>query len=377
MSLVDEAIHQLDTALVWLALPQTNRRYNWHRQEDAVLREWWGRIPRPELAERVTQVLRQITGDSHAERNINACANRASQLALPAYNGESGEMCLKRASRESDVPYHVAHEAVEDGQLRVTKNGKQVYVSELDFSLWLVWYRERLLMQDEILNAVQGETILTKQEAMKLTGLCGTHMTRYLKTGVIEAWVLPGIKTGRPGEWLVSRTSAEVFMAARAEGRLRALLDQHPAYVTLRHRQTEEIKTLRREGRLQKGDPLTKPESRYHPGCFTVLQVAKALDLSTQAVHKAIAAGKVKAEVRLAGCRPRYGIAPDEARRYAADIRQQPGSAIRRDTWYLRQIAGAGLLTVRDLAYAPSGASGGRRRADVHLDLRENKNAAL
>lgn len=358
-SLVDEAILKLDTALVWLEAPQGSRRRHWHRQEDAVLREWWGKIPRPELAERVTRVLRQITGDSQAKRNVNACTNRAYELALPAYNGEPGEMCLKQATRESDVPYHIAYQAVKDGQLRVTKKGKQVYVSELDFSLWLVWYRERQILQAEILNATQGEVTLTKQEAMKLTGLCETHITRYLHTGVIQAWLLPGIKTGRPGEWLVSKASAEALMAARAEGRLGAYLDQHSTYVAMRNQLTKQILDLRHAGRLRDHDPLTEPKSLYHPGCFTVQQVASHLGLSSQAVHEAIANSHVKAQVIVKGGRPRYGITPKEARRYAKQVAGQSDiaasfrggeAAARRDTWYLRQIAEAGLLTVRDLA---------------------------
>lgn len=349
-SLVDEAILKLDTALAWLETPQGNHRYPWHPQEEGVLREWWGKIPRPALCERVTQVLRQITGDSQAERNVNACANRASQLALPAYNGEPGEMCLKRASTEADIPYWMAHQAVRDGQLRVAKKGKQIYVSELDFSLWLVWYRERLLMQAEILNATEGEVILTKQEAMKLTGLCETHITRYLQTGVIQAWLLPGIKTGRPGEWLVSKASAEALMAARARGQLRAYLDQYATYVVMRNRLTRQILDLRHTGRLKDRDPLTEPKSLYHPGCFTVRQVASHLGLSTQAVHEAIDTGRVKAEVVIKSGRPRYAIAPKEARRFGKQVNSESDTAARRDTWYLRQIAEAGLLTVRDLA---------------------------
>lgn len=348
-SLVDEAIQQLDTALVWLETPRGSRRYQWHRQEEAALRQWWGRIPKAELAGRVSQVLQQVSGDSQAKRSADSCANRAFELRLPAYNGDPGEMALARAARGASVPYHIVIQAVEDGLLAAVRKGKQVYVSELDFALWLVEYRERLLMQGEMLNALDGTVMLSKREAMKLTGLCETHLTRYLQTGVIEAWVLPGIKTGRPGEWLVSREAAEAFVADRAAGRLRSLLDQNPVYVAMRNKLSADISALRREGRLEKRDPLVEPKSSYHPGCFTVKQVASHVGLSAQVIHEAIASGRVRAEVCVAGGRPRYAIAPEEARRYAGVVLEQTDNAGRRDTWYLRQIADAGLLTVRDL----------------------------
>jgi hypothetical protein len=317
-NLVDEAVRQLDTALVWLeavrpahdGAPQGQHRYGWQKQEDAVLRRWWGKIPRPELARRVTGALRQATGDNQAERSINACANRADELALPAYDGEPGETYLKRLCEESNVPYEMAHKSVRDGELAATKKGKKLYVTDLAWALWLTSYRERLLTQGEVLNALEGEVVLTKREAMKFTCLSETHLTRYLQTGIIQAWLLPGIKTGRPGEWLVSKASAEAFVQARSEGRLRALLDQNPKYVALRNQLTGQIGGLRRAGRLKDADPLTEPQSLYHPGCFTIKQVASHLDLSTQAVHEAIANGHVKARVIVKGGRPRYAITP-------------------------------------------------------------------
>jgi len=348
--LVDQALRRLDTALVWLEMPVRSRHYRWSAQEDAALRRWWGCIPQPELAGRISRILQQETGDPAAVRSINACVNRAQDLALPAYNGDAGEIALKRACDIADVPCHIARQAIRDGQLPAVRKGKQVYVTELDWSLWLVWYRERLLMQEEILNMVEGMEIVTKQEAMRLSGLCETHITRYLQARVIQAWLLPGIKTGRPGEWLVSRASVEAFMTARAEGRLRELLDHSPAYAARRDGVNQEVMALRRAGRLKKADPLTEPKSRYHRGCFTVQQVASHVGLSTQVVHRAIASGLLAAEVVVRGGRPRYAVKPKEARRYAADVAALPDITARRDTLYLRQIAEAGLLTVRDLA---------------------------
>lgn len=349
-SLVDEAIQQLDTALVWLEAPQARKRYPWHRAEEDLLRRIYSRIPRAEVARQISALLQELTGDPSAERTPIACYVRFQVLAMKAYQGKPGELSLTRAARGAGVSYWIVARAFADGELPGTRKGKQVYVTERAFALWLVEYRERVLAQGEILNALEGTVLLSKQEAMKLLKLAETHLTRYLQTGVLRGWQLPGIKAGRPGEWLVSRESAETLLAARSEGRLRSVLDQNPAYVALRKEMSTQIRDLRRAGRLEKRDPLAEPKSQYHPGCFTVAQVASHTGVSAQVIYQAIANGKVRAESRVIGGRARYAIRPEEARRFAAEVEAQPDEAARRDTNYLRQIAEAGLLTVRDLA---------------------------
>lgn len=350
MSLVDEAIKQLDTALVWLEAPQERKRYPWHRAEEDLLRRIYSRMPRAEVARQVSALLQELTGDPLAERTVIACYVRFQVLAMKAYQGEPGEMSLSRAARAGEVPYFLVSKAYEEGELPGTRKGKQVYVTERDFALWLAVYRERVLAQGEMLNALEGTTLLSKQEAMALLKLAETHITRYLQTGVLRGWQMPGIRPGRPGEWLVSRESAEALLAARSEGRLRSVLDDNPAYVSLRKEMSRQIRDLRRAGRLEHRDPLAEPKSRYHPGCFTVAQVASHTGVSAQVIYQAIANGKVRAESRVVGGRARYAVSPAEARRFAAEVEAQPNEAVRRDTNYLRQIAEAGLLTVRDLA---------------------------
>ncbi|MCL4295740.1 MAG: hypothetical protein KJ077_08435 [Anaerolineae bacterium] len=350
MSLVDEAIKQLDTALVWLEAPQERKRYPWHRAEEDLLRRIYSRMPRVEVARQISALLQELTGDPLAERTVIACYVRFQVLAMKAYQGEPGEMSLSRAARAGEAPYFLVTKAYTDGELPGVRKGKQVYVTERNFSLWLAKYRERVLAQGEMLNALEGTEILSKQEAMALLRLAETHLTRYLQTGVLRGWQLPGIKPGRPGEWLVSKESAEALLAARSEGRLRSLLDQNPAYVAMRKEMSTQIRDLRRAGRLEQRDPLAEPQSQYHPGCFTVAQVASHTGVSAQVIYQAIASGKIRAESRVVGGRPRYAISPEEARRFAAEVEAHPDEAARRDTNYLRQIAEAGLLTVRDLA---------------------------
>lgn len=350
MSYVDQAILQINTALVFIEAPTRRRFIPWHADEDAVLRQWWSRIPRPELSERVSEITRRISGNPDAQRTPDACANRAYELALPVYNGDPGEMSLTVATQLAEVPYHIATRALYDGEFVAIRKGKQTYVSEREWAIWVLRYYERLEMQAEILNALDDETLLTKQEAMKRAGLCETHITRYLQTGIITAWALPGIKKGRPGEWLVSKRSVDEFIKIRTEGGLKAILNGNTAYVKVRHEMSGEIRTLRRNGRLKERDPLTDPRSLYHPGCFNINQVASHVGVSCQVIYEAIEQGHIKAETLIAGGRPRYAIAPDEARRYARVVLAQPEAAKRRDTVYLSRISEAGLLTVRDLA---------------------------
>ncbi len=74
-------------------------------------------------------------------------------------------------------------------------------------------------MRGEILNALDEVTTVSKREAMALTGLSETHLTRYLQAGVITAWKLPSL-TGphSRGEWLVLRQSAEAVFLSKSMG---------------------------------------------------------------------------------------------------------------------------------------------------------------
>jgi hypothetical protein len=229
------------------------------------------------------------------------------------------------------------------------RRGKQRYVAGADFAIWLLSYRARQEAQAELLEALEGEDLISKQEAMALAGLGETHLTRYLKSGVIRAWKAPTMGRRGRGYWLVERRSVEAFLAARAEGRLAQYLDRFPDYVALRRRLGAEVAALRRAGRLAQPDPLTEPKSRFHAGCFTVAQVAGHAGLSAQVVYEAISRGRLKAERVISGGRPRYGLLPVEAHRYVAGLKSEEG-----DGYYhnrcRRQIAEAGLLTARDLA---------------------------
>ncbi|MFQ5578791.1 MAG: hypothetical protein ACE5G8_17575, partial [Anaerolineae bacterium] len=160
---------------------------------------------------------------------MNAVVNRARQLGLKVYSGEAGEIYLRLAARLSGVPYYTLHQAATAKELPTVRRGKRRYVSRRALAAWLLRYRARQEAQGEALESLEGTKIITKQEAMKWTGLSETHIARYLQSGVIEAWKIPEGRQGR-GFWLVNEASVQAFIAARNEGRLKELLDSNPRY---------------------------------------------------------------------------------------------------------------------------------------------------
>lgn len=351
MKTVDEAIAIVTNTPPWLSREERGqRRYNWSPAEDTVLRECYGRMPRPEIAKRVSAALQRVTGDLNATRSADAIANRAFQLGLERYTGEPGEMYLAYAARLAGIPYSIVHDAARSGALPTVRRGKQRYVTAGDWEVWLALYRNRQETEARALASITEETI-SKKEAMALTGLSETHITRYLQTGIIRSWKIPQGTQGR-GYWRVSQNSVEAFIQARAGGRLQELLDGNPAYVALRNGLTTQIRSLRRAGRLAQRDPLIIPKSKYHPGCFTVAQVASHAGLSAQVLYEAIKVGHLEARVVKRGGRPRYAIEPAEARRYAAYVRERDAkrATVRWRDPRRREIAQEGLLTTADLA---------------------------
>lgn len=353
---VDEALRLLDNMPPWIVargLPQTRRRrHPWLPAEIAEIKAWWGKIPRPDLAARITTILRQETGDPTAERSVDSLANYARELGLTAYIGEPDEIGVRAAARQVGVRYEILWEATVHGILPSAKKGKGRYISRRALANWYVAFRERQIAQSELLEALENEDIISKREAMALSGYGETHLTRYLITGIIRAWKIPslGLEGDGRGEWAVDRRSLNEFIQARLEGRLGELLDQNPAYLEIRQKGNAELKALRRAGRLGKPDPLTEPKSRYHPGCFTVVQVASHVGLSCATIYSNIEHGWLTAVSIVAGGRPRLAIEPAEAHRYVAWLKEGPNKT---SEWYSRrrqQIAQAGLLTTNDVA---------------------------
>lgn len=341
----------LDTIIAETVGPETHpQRWPWSAAQEAELRRWYGRVNLEALAERVSAVLQRETGAPGAARTGVACQVRAFQYAIAAYKGETDEMCLSEAVAQTEglICFSLLWRFVRDGSLQTRKEGKQRYISRSEFARWVVDYRELLLAQEEALEATEGQ-VISKLEGMNLCRLSETHFVRYLKTGVIRAWRVP-FGLDQHGFWLVNRKSVLTFCEARASGELRGYLDERKVYVTLRHRLTTEIRTLRRAGRLERRDPLTEPASKYHSGCFTVAQVASHVGLRTEGVYQAIRLERLRAVRVYSGNRWRYAIEPAQARAFATDVAENLDIYKRYLPNHRRQIASAGLLTIADLA---------------------------
>lgn len=327
-------------------LPIDGRKYPWSPSETEELRRFWGMIPKEELAGRITMILRERTGDPGAIRTVSAIAVRAAATGLKVYKGDETEIYLNDAATFAGVSFNWLWKDHQSGKLPTNKKQKFRYVSYLDLAHWLLDLRAKEEARAGILEAVEGEDIITKKEAMALTSLSETHITRYLETGIIRAWKLPDMTRGDRGEWLVDRRSVRAFLEMVKKGKLGELLDASPKYLEIREKQNREIRDLRRRGRIEKRDPLDEPKSSYFPGCFTVSQVASHLGVSTQSLYTAIEMGVLKAEVRTAGGRSRYGITPEEARRFIKGTDRKGLSGNRRKTF----IHNHNLFTTEDLS---------------------------
>ncbi len=302
----------------FIVAPDT-KRLPWSPAQDEVIRQWFGRVSRAEMTRLVNEVLHRELKTDQISRSHASIACRAHMIGVPAYTGNEDEVNIEQAVRELEIEKHIIWNALERGEITAQRKGKMRYINRRDLANWAVELRERQIAQAEILNAMEGDDIISKKEAMALTGLAETHLTRYLRTGVIKAWKLPDLTPdGGRGEWLVQRRSAEALAAARRTGRrkpLRALFTQE--YRELQQQSNALVEQLRRSSPdFGEPDPLTQPKSKYHPGCFTVAQVASHMQRRTKQLYKAIRAGQLAARTVKRGGRLRYAIAPEEAQRY-------------------------------------------------------------
>ncbi len=324
-------------------------RLPWSPAQDEVLKQGYDYAPEDDLLRQINEILHQELGTNAFSRTWQSAVGRAGVLGLRrTYRSLEGDLTVYAASQITDVPWHHLVRACESGELPSRRESKYRFVTPTDLANWLIVYHERLLVQAEILNAIEGEDIVSKQEAMKIAGLSETQITRYLQAGVIRAWKLPNL-TGplSRGEWLVQRASAEQVRQARRQGTLSALLN-NPAYRRIQARNVAEVTRLRREGKLGHRDPLTEPRSKTHPGCYTIQQVANHLRVSARVLYREIQAGRLQARSVVKGGRRRYAIAPEVAKQFVEQYRDS--DALRRRDERYQEITAAGLFSFRDLA---------------------------
>lgn len=325
----------VSTDYAFVVADYANGRLPWSPEQDNVIRQWYGRVGRTELTRRVNEALHQELKTGRISRSPASIAIRARMIGVPAYTGDETEVCVAQAAGELGLQRHFLDQAITRGELPSRRKGKQRYIKRRYLTNWAIKYKERQQAQTEILAAVKGEDLISKKEAMALTGLSETHLTRYLKTGVVKAWKLPNLTPGGGrGEWLVQRKSTETLAAARREGRRQVRKLWTDEYHTLQQQSNAEVQQLiDNNPNVGQPDPLTEPKSKYHPGCFTVAQVASHTRLRTRVVYAAIRAGQVEARAVKRGGRLRYAIAPAEARRYTMAIRNSGHGSYWSDDW--------------------------------------------
>ena len=312
------------------------KRYRWSRQEDAYLKQHYGRMTNAVLAEKMTDLLRSRTGDPNATRSLNAVSIRA--LALGVSSNVTSLICVSDAVRQLDIPFDTLNRAITRGDLVTVKIAKNRYIHPNDLAIWALSYRSMREAQSEMLQATEGCAI-SKVEAMQLTGLGESQITRYLKSGVIQAWLMP---EGSRGVWLVDRRSAQALADARQGGYLKEYLGAKGHVPSSKTGYPTQERSLK----------MDTPASKYHPGCFTVAQVGGELGATTYAVYKDIRTGNLKVKARKGGGRLRYAVAPPEARRYVNRVLAEGGGVLPhryRLTRRIEQAHQAGLLTVYDL----------------------------
>ena len=144
-ALVDEAIGEFEELLDWLDLDkkERRRRYRWSPAEDRELKEWYGKLPRPELAARINAILQRQTGDPEAERSIEALNIHAQNMGLEAYSGNDREISVSDAARWVEVSYHSLIYEVSSGRIPSTRKGKLRYVTVRNLAIWYAGYRDR------------------------------------------------------------------------------------------------------------------------------------------------------------------------------------------------------------------------------------------
>lgn len=337
-SVVDEAIGEIDQS--------GQRNYRWTEAEDNFLKQHYGLVANVALAEKITRILRRETGDPEAFRSPVAISLHCCNLGLKP-NTPTGYISVMEAVKRFGMSYTRLRRAYSNGTLKAIKIGKILHVHTGDLAIWELHYREIYLAQEQALEALEGKAI-SKPEAMKEIGLSESQITRYIKQGVIKGYAVPE-RNRKRGFWLIDKESVRKFKEARNSGELQSYLNTFRGHTAYLKRSPK--RNYRATGPQLRMD---YPRSAYHPGCFTVSQVAGELGALTSAVYGDAKAGKLKLVSIRGGGRKRYAVRSFEARRYVEWVRLRSNGGdlpVRHKTSKQAQkIAEEGLFTVRALA---------------------------
>ena len=283
--------------------------YAWSDEEEAVLLEWHGLVPREELARKVTVKMREVTRDPAACRTPEAVQAHAGQMGLDGryLHGKQG-IISTAAARASGIPFSLIYDAIEAQELTTFGEGKYRYIT---WSSWLPWRNNFLRRRERRIKAVAAlpEKTISTREARQRLGIGESHLGRYLAGKILRAWKI--------GVWYISARSVEEVRQLRARGQLS--LDT-PEFKKLRRKANRQSRQLRRRQRREPGH--TAPS---RPGYVRPLDVAYRAKVSYATVYDDIKRGWLAVEKsRDAAGRERYEITVAEADRYVNWIKTRP-----------------------------------------------------
>ena len=243
---------------------------------------------------------------------------------------------------------------IEQGVLQAHREGKK------DFCI--AWpdvqkYEQRIqqLQRRRVRALAQPkEPTLSKQVAMQRLGLSETHITRYLRGGVLKAWKVPCKWTTverHRWEWRISMASVEKVKAARENGHLRL---RKKAYRRIADADNAKVTQMRRAGRLGQRDDLHQPRSALRSGHYTVSQVASHVGISAQQVYEHIRLGRMQGQRTKVGTRNFWSIAPDALPAYLEWCQREVKATGPMQAWggVMSKIHALGLMTLSEAAAA-------------------------
>ena len=194
----------------WPAPQIVGGGWAWGPQERVLLEQLWGSIGAAEIAEVLTQRLRDLTGDPQAVRTQQSIQVQASRLGLVTADLRNG-ITVREAWREIGSLAVVQH-AIYDGSLPARKVGRLWCIPRAD---WEAWKARRALPPDDYVP------LPSIREAL---GIRSDKLAEFARAGLVPKAKLclasgdPTTRAAGAGTWWVPRGYAEELVALRRSG---------------------------------------------------------------------------------------------------------------------------------------------------------------
>lgn len=279
-------------------------RFSWHLEEDDVLRQWRGLLPRQELADRISRRLQQVTGDPHARRSADAVQSRANNLKItgPQVQGHLGPT-IKEASRSTGISFNIIYQAVARGELPVQGRAHYRYIS---WQAWQTW-RDNYLRAQQILADKKEELpepCTDTKTALNALGVSEAHLGRMLKFGLLRAW-----KIGR--SWHIAIESLNSLKRQRASGDY-----QLESNAFTQERQRTNAEAVRRRHKK-----LRRKKIMHGTAFVSATQLAAQCGVTCARIRSDIVYKKVRGKKQYG----QWWVPSIDARAYALALRNNPG----------------------------------------------------